>query len=472
MPLDALDDGTTYDKWYQQLARWGQEHLLTFWSQLDSTARQQLVEQLQTIDFELMDGLSRRTSHDEDWETMAMQAESPPAVRLADTSPQQTATALALGEQALRSGRVGVVLVAGGQGSRLGFPHPKGMFPIGPVSRRSLFQVHVDRLLSVARRYQAKIPLYLMTSPATHDETVSYFQQHQYLGMEPSDQILFCQGTMPAVDAETGKLLLEAPGQLFLSPDGHGGMLSALERSGALRDMERRGVDLLFYLQVDNPLVAIADPVFLGHHLLASSDITTQVVAKQEPLDKVGNVILHKGRVHVIEYSDLPEVAAHQRLANGELAIWAGSIAVHAISVPFLRRALTSAESLPFHLARKAVPHINQRGERIQPASPNAIKFERFIFDLLPLAENAIVVEIDERQGFAPLKNAAGAAKDTEQTVHAAMIAQHRSWIETAGGAVADGVRVEISPLYAYDATELAARIPRGMQVNDDRFFV
>ena len=188
----------------------------------------------------------------------------------------------------------------------------------------------------------------------------------------------------------------------------------------ALGDIERRGIRHLFYLQVDNPLVDICGREFVGYHLLADSEFSTQVVAKRDPLDRVGNVVQIDGRLMVIEYSDLPDDAARRHNADGSLAIWAGSIAVHVMDAAFLRRLVGSADALPFHIAKKKVIAVDPLAKDVQPHS--AIKFERFI-DLMPQAERAIVVEVDQGRAFAPLKNAPGAKADTAQTVQAQMAA-------------------------------------------------
>ena len=192
-----------------------------------------------------------------------------------------------------------------------------------------------------------------------------------------------------------------------------------LERSGALDDIERRGIRQLFYFQVDNPLVDICGPEFVGYHLLSGSEFSTQVVAKRDPLERVGNVVQVDGRLMVIEYSDLPDEAAQRRNPDGSLAIWAGSIAVHVIDAALLRRTADAADGLPFHVARKKVACLDAAGRRIEPSQPNAIKFERFIFDLMPQARRAIVVEVDPARAFAPLKNEPGAKADTPENVRA-----------------------------------------------------
>lgn len=364
-----------------------------------------------------------------------------------------------------------MILTAGGQGTRLGFDRPKGMFPIGPLSQKSLFQIHVEKIVAAARRYGLRIPLYLMTSPATHAETTAFFAEHGRFGLPVEDLFLFCQGTMPAVDEQTGRVLLEGPGQVALSPDGHGGLLAALARSGALEDIDRRQVRHLFYLQVDNPLVDICGREFVGYHLLSGSEFSTQVVAKRDPLERVGNVVQVDGRPLVIEYSDLPDQAARRRNPDGSLKIWAGSIAVHVIDAALLRRVAGVADALPFHVARKRAAYIDAAGRRIEPAEPNALKFERFIFDLMPLSHNAIIVEVDRARAFAPLKNASGAKEDTPETVRAQLAALHRGWLRQAGAEVADGAMVEISPLYALDAEELAAKLPPGTRIAAPAYF-
>ena len=282
---------------------------------------------------------------------LALRATEPAAFRLDATKNRfSPAEARRRGRQALAAGQVGVILVAGGQGTRLGFDHPKGMFSIGPVSGRTLFQIHIEKILATAQRHGVRIPLYLMTSPATHEETLQFLAAHDRFGLAEEDLHVFCQGTMPAVDAATGRLLLEAPDRLAVSPNGHGGMLAAFAESGAMADAQGRGIRHLFYFQVDNPLVDIAGAEYIGYHILSDSEMTSQVIAKRDPLEKVGNVVDVDGRLMVIEYSDLPEDVARKTNADGSLAIWAGSIAVHVFDLDFLCRAKDQADSLPVSL--------------------------------------------------------------------------------------------------------------------------
>ena len=453
------------------LASFGQEHLLKFVDRLSQDAREQFEAQLASIDFVQLQRLSGEKEADIDWGEMARRAESPPAVRLGQVHPEFTPDAARkAGESALESGRIGAILVAGGQGTRLGFDKPKGMFPIGPVSGRTLFQMHCDRLLAVMKRYGVSIPLYVMTSPATDAETREYFEANDLCGLSKEQLRIFCQGTMPAVDADTGKVLLSDKGTIALSPDGHGGLVAALQRHGCLAEAKRDGIEQFFYAQVDNPLVQLCDPELIGYHLLASSQLTTQVVQKRFPKEKVGNVVSVDGKVQIIEYSDLPDSAAEQQNKDGSLKLWAGNIAVHVFDREFLEAVVESVEGLPFHRAHKKVPFINSSGERVTPNKPNAIKYERFVFDLLPLAERALVVEGDASKVFAPVKNAEGAEVDTASHSQAALLAMHRAWLEHAGSRVPDSVRVEIHPDWALDAEEVGSKGVDGLMFETDSF--
>ena len=469
--------GQTKDELLAILGPYGQEHVLAFWDRLDAARRESLAGQIRAIDWALIRRLYRDRLDQSDVRRLAAsvptadRAGPPPAFRLQTAENRFTPDqARDRGRQAIAAGHLGVIVVAGGQGTRLGFDHPKGMFPIGPVSRKSLFQILVEKVVAAGRRYGVRIPLLLMTSPATHDETVEFFSRQGRFGLANEDLRIFCQGTMPAVDAANGKALLDRPDRLALSPDGHGGTLAALAGSGVLDEISQRGVRQLFYLQVDNPLVDICCPRLIGYHLLSDSEMSTQAIAKREPLERVGNVVQIDGKLMVIEYSDLPDDVAARRNPDGSLEIWAGSIAVHVIDTALLGRTAVSAEALPFHLAHKRVAHVDPSGQRVEHRAPNAIKFERFIFDLIPWAENAIVVEVDPAEGFAPLKNASGAKDDTPETVRAAMVAQHRRWLRGAGVEVAEGMDVEISPLWAIDAEEVAQKTRPGTRVTEPTY--
>lgn len=267
---------------------------------------------------------------------------------------------------------------------------------------------------------------------------------------------------MPALDAATGRVLLAQPGELSLSPNGHGGTLIALADTGLLADLKARGVKHVFYFQVDNPLVAVADPGFVGRHVERNSDASSKVVFKTRPEEKVGLLALIGGRCGIIEYSDLPSELANARAPGGDLLHRAGNTAIHLFSVAFLERVTAGAERLAYHVAHKKVPFYDpESGTQFKPTTENALKFELFVFDALPLAERWLVVSVRREDEFAPLKNATGA--DSPEAVQAALSDAHARRLRSAGVEVADGVAVEISPLFALTDADLAARVPRSV---------
>jgi UDP-N-acetylglucosamine/UDP-N-acetylgalactosamine diphosphorylase len=453
------------------LNKHGQSHLLSFISNSGDGKPTNLERQIQEIDWVQLEALQRETAEETDWNSLARLAEPPPAMTLGPSAlPWSREEAIRAGSEALKSGKVAVILVAGGQGTRLGFDLPKGLFKIGPVSGRTLFQMHCDRLMAVGKRYGIQIPLFIMTSPATDQDTRDYFSREDGCGLSQSQLHIFCQGTMPAVCASTGKALLESRDSLALSPDGHGGLVTALQRSGALKLAAEQGIELFYYAQVDNPLAGLCDPELIGHHLLSRSQLTTQVVQKRFAKEKVGNVVSINGKVQIIEYSDLPDEIAEQQDTDGNLKLWAGNIAIHVFDRDFLQQVVDSEVGLPFHRALKKVPYIDESGNPIEPAEPNAIKFERFVFDLLPMADRAFVVEGAPEEVFAPVKNADGAATDTPEHSKAALLALHRGWLEAAGCSMEPGVQVEISPLWALDAEEVARKLDQKIHFQADTF--
>ncbi len=454
------------------LTPWEQQHLLAHWEQLDSVAQLALSEQIHSVDFEQLKHLFFDPHGSVDWQAVAGRAVAPPSFRL--NVPRDRFSreeAIEAGQTVLAEGRVGAILVAGGQGTRLGFSHPKGMFPIGPVSERTLFEMHADQLRAIAKKYGRSVPLYLMTSPATDSETKQFFTEHKDCELPFGNLQIFCQGTMPAVERASGRILLEAPGKLALSPDGHGGTLDALSASGCLQDAQARGIEHLYYFQVDNPLAQICEAELIGYHVLTESEISTQVIAKQDPADKVGNVVSVDDKVTIIEYSDLPTDAGERRNRKGGLELWAGNIAIHVFDVEFLARSVENPDALPFHRAIKKVPHIDGRGEYVAPETENAVKFERFIFDLLSQTEKSIVVEVDPATTFAPVKNSNLSDKDTPDTSKQAISQLHRGWLEAAGIVVDEGVAVEINPLFATTVEEIQDKLEAGICITEPTYF-
>jgi UDP-N-acetylglucosamine/UDP-N-acetylgalactosamine diphosphorylase len=458
-----------------RLARHGQEHLLKWWDDLDASARERLVSELQAIDFDQLERLVAGLVKSDEPAAPAPERLGPIDVsRLPQTDGERVARrhVAEIGAAALAAGEVAVVVVAGGSGTRLGFDGPKGTYPIGPVSAASLFQIHAEKIVARGRRHGKPLPFYIMTSPDNHEATTEFFAAHDNFGL--GHVRFFIQGQMPAVDRQSGRILLAEKGQLALSPDGHGGTLAALAAPGpggrpsCLEEMRERGIRTIFYFQVDNPLVEIADPAFIGLHRQSEAEVSFKVVEKQAPEEKLGVVVTVGGRPQVIEYSDLPAELAERREGDGSLQLWAGSIAVHIFERGFIER-LHGGLDLPFHRALKKVSHVGAAGERVEPSEPNAVKFERFIFDALPLARRWNMVETDRTVEFEPLKNATG--PESPATVRQRMSDLYAGWLEHAGAIVlrrSDGsvpFGIEISPLFALDAAEVKSKLEPGVVV-------
>jgi UDP-N-acetylglucosamine/UDP-N-acetylgalactosamine diphosphorylase len=461
---------TIPDDLLRRLRSVGQEHVLRWWDRLTDAERAELAGQIQALD---LDELGRlHADRDRAYTPPSWDAIKP--VPVVPTRSPDNLRYHRIGEEALRRGEVAALVVAGGQGTRLGFDQPKGLFAIGPVTNKSLFQIHAEKVLATRRRYGAAVPFLVMTSQATHGPTEEFFSQKDYFGLPKEEVHFFRQGTMPALDLTTGRLLMEAPGRLFLSPDGHGGTLTALAGSGLLARLREKGIRHIFYFQVDNPLVKVADPTFLGCHIEKRSEASSRVIPKLGPDDKLGNFVQTGGRCSMIEYSDLPQEMARQTDETGRLRLWAGSPAIHYFDVDFLTR-VTSGAGLPLHVARKKAPYLDEAGRVARPEKENALKFERFIFDVLPLAERWAVVETSRREEFAPLKNATGA--DSPAAVKQAISDLAADWLAAAGVAVPkkpDGgaaVALEVGPLFALDAEEFAAKVDRKTKIDGPRYF-
>ncbi len=437
----------------------GQGQVFAFWNQLNGTQRAVLLAQAGEVDLGEVERLYRTLVATKSVAGVSLEGLAPaPYEKLPEKGGHAGDWALArtTGEAALRAGRVAAFTVAGGQGTRLGYDGPKGTFPVTPVRSKTLFQVFAEKIVAAGRRYGRPLHWFIMTSHANHEQTEGFFAENRFFGLDAGRVHFFRQGRMPAVDFQ-GKILLETPSTLALSPDGHGGSLRALHRSGALDLMQSEGVDTLSYFQVDNPLVRCIDPDFIGFHLLRRSEMSSKTVTKAYPEEKVGHFCLQNGRVCVVEYSDMPPAMQRETNPDGSLRFGAGSIAIHVIDREFARRMAAGGEgvALPFHRADKKIQTIDAFGQPLKPDKPNGVKFELFVFDALPFADNSVVIETARSDDFSPVKNAEGV--DSPQTCRDDQLRQFARWLKAAGAPVpadATGLplfRLEVSPLFGDD---------------------
>ena len=417
----------------RHFAACGQAHVLSFWERLDDAGRERLLAQASRLAPQLEEFVAaERAATSASGKSDQQRIEPPEAIALPahGGDPARVEAARLRGDALLRQGKLAAFVVAGGQGTRLGFDGPKGCFPIGPVTDRTLFEIQAQKIRGLARRVGRRVPWYVMTSDATDALTREVFEREDYFGIDSDDVRIFQQGMVPAFSFE-GRMILERPDRIFESPNGHGGSLTALQSSGSLDDMERRGIDTIFFYQVDNPLVKMADPVYLGFHAEARAEMSCKVVRKRDPAEKVGVVARVEGRVAVVEYTELQDEQRFARDPKGELVFWAGSVAIHLLSTEFVRRvAADAAALLPFHASAKKIPGLDSEGRPVSPSEPNGRKLERFVFDALPAARRTCVVETSAAEEFAPVKNAHGG--DSPESSRRALTAQYRRWLEAA----------------------------------------
>lgn len=458
------DIASRYERCRAELAQRNQTHVLRWWDELAEAERSQLLADIESIPWGVVDRLM--PTHVLAKPVRAIPADLKPApVHPATPGPHEAVAyreAIAVGRERLSRGQVAAFTVAGGQGSRLGFDGPKGCVAVTPVGDVTLFELFAQMVHAAGGKYVATIPWYIMTSAANDADTRAFFENHRYFGLAEKDVVFFSQGMLPAFDF-TGRLLMEERHRLALAPDGHGGSLKALLASGALADMQRRGVEAISYFQVDNPLVKPFDPLFIGLHTATGSEMSTKVTPKADDLERVGNLCLADGKVTVIEYSELPEELAHARDKSGARKFDAANLAVHLIDVAFVDRIVGKTFELPFRRAEKIVPYVDiETGRHVDPDKPNAVKLEAFVFDALPLAHNPLLLQVDRREEFSPVKNAKGV--DSLETSQRDQVARACRWLEAAGVDVPrqpDGtpdVTVSITPSFALDAEDVAAK--------------
>ena len=446
--------------------RAGQGQVFQFFDELDAAMQAKLVAQAETVDLaevkELVEEHVKGSQHN----ALNLDGLEPAPYQALATNggdSVQWGAALDAGSAALRAGRVAAFTVAGGQGTRLGYNGPKGTYPVTPVTEKTLFQVFAEKIARSGERFNVTIPWFILTSEINNDATVAAFEAANFFGLSRESIHFIVQGLVPAVDYE-GKILLAEKGKIAMTPDGHGGSLRALVRSGAVDAMEAKGIDIVSYFQVDNPIVQCIDPAFIGFHVIGQSELSSKMVPKAYALEKVGHFCLQNGSALVVEYSDMPNEMQEETKVDGGIRFNGGSVAIHIFDRDFIARAGGSGEGskLPFHRADKKIPHVNAAGKMIQPDSPNGVKFEMFVFDALPLAKNPVIIEAARADDFSPVKNAEGV--DSPQSSKEDQLRMFARWLKAAGESIETdssglpAINFEISPRFAADEADFVAQ--------------
>ncbi len=457
---------TTVESLISTFEQAGQGQVFRYFAELGEDAKAKLIAQAETIDLVEINALVDEHIKGERHSGVNLDGLEPaPFVPLPGNGGDagQWAAATEAGEEAIRAGRVAAFCVAGGQGTRLGYDGPKGTYPVTPLTQKTLFQVFAEKIGRSSARYGTTIHWFILTSEINNAATVAAFEENDYFGL-PKDSVHFIvQGLIAAVDKE-GKILLSDKDLVARTPDGHGGSLRALVRSGAIAKMEALGVDCVSYFQVDNPLIRIIDPAFIGFHVQGESELSSKMIPKAYPLEKVGHFCAQNGSNVVVEYSDMPNEMQEETNEDGSLRFIAGSVAIHVFDRDFIARAGGDSADvqLPFHRADKKIPFVDADGSVVTPDAANGVKFEMFVFDALPLAKNPVIIESAREDDFSPVKNAEGV--DSPKSCADDQLRMFARWLKAAGETLetdASGlpaIRFEISHTFAADEADFVAQ--------------
>ncbi len=439
------------------LEKYGQEHIKKHLLTLSAGEQKIFLKNVSGMNFELVFKLYETFSGKPPEASSKWKDIQPPRVIDAGISGRENI--LSAGEESIACRQTAVMVVAGGQGTRLRYLHPKGMYPISPVKGKSLFQIFSEKIRALFLKYKAAIPLLVMTNPETNDEIERFFSGNNFFGLEKKDVFFFSQEMLPSLTPDK-KLILKDRTSIIANPDGHGGSLKSFWQSGLLNKMEDIGVTRIFYCHIDNPLVKVDDPLFLGWHIKEEADFSLKVVRKRTPDEKVGNFVIANGKPRIIEYIELPDTIRDMKDSSGNPVFKAGSIGIHFINISFIKDLNKNGFALPYHRQVKKIKQAEGTEKEIW-------KFETFVFDALPLAGKVCCVETPRDEEFAPLKNSEG--EDSPVEVRKFMVALCRKQLAAAGIEVPTGVKVEISPLAAQDASCLLQKI-KDRKITEDTY--
>ena len=393
------------------LKKYNQEHLLNGYDNLEEKKKEQLLEQILNIDFELIKSLyDNTTKGDSENSDVIEPMEYLDKNKLYDNYKYYEN----IGKHAIQEGKLAAVTMAGGQGTRLGHNGPKGTYDIGLDSHKSLFELLSDGLKEAGKKYDVTIPWFIMTSRENNEETVNFFEKNKFFGYQKDKNIFFfIQGELPMMDTE-GKILIGEDGLIKLAADGHGGIYESLVKSGMTKKMKELGVEWVFIGGVDNCLVKMVDPVLMGIAIDQQVTVACKSVVKANPQEKVGVFCKRNGKPNVIEYTEITEDMAEARDKDGELLYGESHILCNLFSVDAVER--MGANPLPYHVAFKKAKYIDKDGNLVVPDSPNAYKFEAFLFDAFGEVDEMAVLRVKREEEFAPVKNADSAGVDCPKT--------------------------------------------------------
>lgn len=383
----------------EKLAKYGQEHVLKYYEELNEKEKEALLEQIEATDMSILDSCRHR-------EELARKGVITPlaAMQLSEIDANRESFTVT-GLEAIREGKVGAVLLAGGMGTRLGSDNPKGMFNVGLTRDLYIFECLINNLMDVVRQADRWIHLFVMTSDKNHEATVKFLKEHDYFGYKAEYVHSFMQEMAAATDYN-GKIYMEEKGKLFTSPNGNGGWFISMKNAGLLELVQKEGIEWLNVFSVDNVLQRIADPCFIGATIEKNCVVGAKVVRKNAPDERVGVMCLEDGRPSIVEYYELTEELMNAKDENGDPAYYFGVILNYLFHVPELIEILSN--SLPLHIVEKKIPYLNEAGEHVQPEKPNGFKFENLVLDMIHQMKSCLPYEVVREKEFAPIKNRVG----------------------------------------------------------------
>ena len=384
------------NKIYKTLDMLGQNHILEYMNKLQETDRMSLEEQISSLDLSVIE-LGKKEEKRGFFEPMYAMTSN----HIAKNKEKY----VQIGLQAIKNGKIGAIMLAGGQGSRLGFESPKGMFNIGINRELYIFECLMNNLKEVTDMAGAYVPLFIMTSVDNNDETKEFFRKHDFFGYDKEYIWFFVQEQLPTIDKE-GKLMLADKTKILTAPNGNGGWYASMERTGMIEVLNQKNIEWLNVFSVDNVLQRIADPCFIGAVIDAEVTSGAKVVAKAEPNEKVGVMCLEDGKPSIVEYYEMTEEMINRREKDGTLSYNYGVILNYLFRVDRLNHTLNV--KLPLHRAFKQIKYMNEQGQFISPEKPNAYKFETLALDMVKLQESCLAYEVDRNKEFAPVKNKTG----------------------------------------------------------------
>lgn len=446
-----------YKEGLEKASKFGQEHVFQFWEELSKSEQSSLLKQVEEIDFDEIETLKKIKDKKQKLNPKSETISAPISIKKEKIINIEKET-YNKGVEYLEEGKIACLMVAGGQGSRLGFEGPKGCFPISPVKNKTLFQIFAEQIKANENKYNVKLQWYMMTSDVNNKPTKDFFEENNYFGLEKSQIHFFIQKMLPAINDE-GKFFLKSKHEIFTNPNGTGGVYEALKDNGILKHAKENNIEYFSFVNVDNPLVEIFDPAHIGLAVEKNSDYSAKVVKKTNPEEKVGLICNVKGTTQVLEYSNISEELTKEKNEDGDLLLNLANLNILLIKREFVEKVVEN-KLLEYSVAFKKIPSISNNGELIKPENPNGYKFETFVFDVMPLTKNISIIEDLREDVFAPVKNADGV--DSPLTARLLMNRKAKKWMVNSGfdKEIVDHIDfAEISPLFALTEKDFKEKV-------------